>query len=75
MDEIYDILDDLGLNVDYKTCTTLVDDAYLESLDIVTLISELSDAFDITIPAREIIPENFNSAEAMYDMVKRLQDE
>ena len=40
-----------------------------------TLISELSDAFDITIPAREIIPENFNSAEAMYDMVKRLQDE
>lgn len=75
MDEIYDILDDLGLNVDYKTCTTLVDDAYLESLDIVTLISELSDAFDITIPAREITPENFNSAEAMYDMVKRLQDE
>ena len=74
MDEIYDILDDLGLNVDYKTCTTLVDDAYLESLDIVTLISELSDAFDITIPAREITPENFNSAEAMYDMVKRLQD-
>ena len=75
MDEIYDILDDLGLNVDYKTCTTLVDDAYLESLDIVTLISELSDAFDITIPAREITPENFNSAEAMYDMVMRLQDE
>ena len=75
MDEIYDILDDLGLTVDYKTCTPLVDDAYLESLDIVTLISELSDAFDITIPAREITPENFNSAEAMYDMVKRLQDE
>ena len=75
MDEIYDILDDLGLTVDYKNCTTRVDDAYLESLYIVTLISELSDAFDITIPAREITPENFNSAEAMYDMVVRLQDE
>ena len=75
MNEIYEILDDLGLTVDYNTCTTLVDDAYLESLDIVTLISELSDAFDITIPAREITPENFNSAEAMYDMVMRLQDE
>ena len=59
MDEIYDILDDLGLTVDYKTCTTLVDDAYLESLDIVTLISELSDAFDITIPAREIVVQQF----------------
>ena len=75
MDEIYDILDDLGLTVDYKTCTTLIDDGYLESLDIVTLISELSDAFDITIPAREITPENFNSAKAMFDMVTRLQDE
>ena len=75
MDEIYDILDDLGLTVDYKTCTTLVDDAYLESLDIVTLISELSDAFDITIPARDIVPENFNSAEAMLSMVNRLLDE
>ena len=75
MDEIYDILDDLGLTVDYKTCTTLVDDAYLESLDIVTLISELSDAFDITIPARDIVPENFNSAEAMLNMVNRLLDE
>ena len=75
MEEIFDILDELGLTVDYKTCTTLIDDAYLESLDIVTLISELSDAFDITIPAREIIPENFNSAKAMFDMVTRLQDE
>ena len=75
MNEIYEILDDLGLTVDYKTCTTLIDDGYLESLDIVTLISELSDAFDITIPAREITPENFNSAKAMFDMVTRLQDE
>ncbi|MDD5902605.1 MAG: phosphopantetheine-binding protein [Oscillospiraceae bacterium] len=75
MEEIFDILDELGLTVDYKTCTTLIDDAYLESLDIVTLISELSDAFDITIPAREITPENFNSAKAMFDMVTRLQDE
>lgn len=75
MEEIFDILDELGLTVDYKTCTTLIDDGYLESLDIVTLISELSDAFDITIPAREIKPENFNSAKAMFDMVTRLQDE
>ena len=73
MDAIYDILDDLGLTVDYKTCTTPADDDYLESLDIVTLTSQLSDALDITIPARPTTPEKFNSAEAMYNMVKRLQ--
>lgn len=75
MDQILEILEGLGLGVDFKNCKTLVDDGILESLDIVTIIAELSDAFDITIPAREIVPENFNSVEAMADMVSRLLDE
>ena len=75
MDEILEILDGLGLDADFESCTTLVDDGILESLDIVTIIAELSDAFDITIPAREIVPENFNSAEAMLGMVNRLLDD
>lgn len=75
MEEILDILNGLGLDVDFEHCTTLIDDGILESLDIVTVIAELSDAFDITIPARDIVPENFNSAEAMLAMVNRLLDE
>ena len=75
MEEILDILNGLGLDVDFEHCTTLIDDGILESLDIVTVIAELSDAFDITIPARDIVPENFNSAEAMLNMVHRLLDE
>ena len=75
MDEILEILDGLGLDADFESCTTLVDDGILESLDIVTIIAELSAAFDITIPARDIVPENFNSAEAMLGMVNRLLDE
>lgn len=75
MDEILEILDSLGLDADFESCTTLVDDGILESLDIVTIIAELSDAFDITIPARDIVPENFNSAEAMLGMVNRLLDD
>ena len=75
MEEILDILNGLGLDVDFEHCTTLIDDGILESLDIVTVIAELSDAFDITIPAGDIVPENFNSAEAMLNMVNRLLDE
>lgn len=75
MNEILDILEGLDLDVDFDTCETLIDDGILASLDIVTIIAELSEEFDITIPARDIVPENFNSAEAMYAMVRRLMDE
>ena len=75
MNEILDILEGLDLDVDFNTCETLIDDGILASLDIVTIIAELSEEFDVTIPARDIVPENFNSAEAMYAMVRRLMDE
>ena len=74
MDEILEILEELNLDADVSGCQTLVDDGIL-SLDLVTIIAELSDRFDITIPAREIRSENFNSAAAMYEMVERLLDE
>ena len=75
MDEILEILEGINPDIDFETCDTLVDDGILASLDIVSVIAELSDAFDITIPARDIVPENFNSAEAMYAMVHRLLDD
>ena len=75
MDKIIGFLTELHPDVDFETCDTLVDDGILASLDIVSVIAELSDAFDITIPARDIVPENFNSAEAMYAMVQRLLDD
>ena len=75
MDEILEILEGINPDIDFETCDTLVDDGILASLDLVSVIAELSDAFDITIPARDIVPENFNSAEAMYAMVQRLLDD
>lgn len=52
----------------------LIDNGILDSLDIVTLVTELDAAFDITVPAQEILPDNFNSAEAIVAMVRRLDD-
>lgn len=75
LDELIEILNSLDLDVDFDDCDRLIDDGLLESLDIVSIIAELSDAYDITIPARDIVPENFNSAEAMLKMVNRLLDE
>lgn len=75
METLIEILEELQPDADYSTCTTLVDDHYLDSLTIIALVSELEDEFDITIPTVEIIPANFNSAKAIWAMVQRLQDE
>ena len=75
MEQLIEILQELHSEVDYDTCTTLIDDKILDSFDIVTLITEVSDEFDVRIPASEIIPENFNSAEALWAMIEHLMDE
>lgn len=75
MNELLEILKELHQDVDYENCTTLIDDKILDSFDIVSIISEVSDSFDVAIPAEEIIPENFNSAKALYDLIVRLEDE
>ena len=75
MEELLEVLRDVKDDVDYETCKTLIDDHILDSFDILQLISSLNDRFDISIPASEIVPENFNSAEALWKMVQRLQEE
>ena len=75
MEQLYEILEEMNPEVDFHTETALIDDHLLDSLTVLALISELEDAFDITIPAVEIVPANFNSAEAMWDLVTRLMEE
>lgn len=72
---VIEILQDLHEDVDFETENKLIDKKILDSFDIVTLISELSNEFDITIPADKIIPENFNSADALAEMIAALEDE
>lgn len=75
MEQLLAILEELQPGVDYATCRNLIDAHYLDSLTILALVAELEDAFDITIPTVEIIPANFNSAEDMWAMIVRLQEE
>lgn len=74
MDELLPILKELKSDVDFENETGLIDNALLDSFDIVQLVQQLNDAFDIEIGAENIVPENFNSAEAIWKMVQNLQD-
>lgn len=75
MDKLIEILCDLHPDVDFETEDGLVDNGILDSLDIVTLITEINDKFDVSIPAEEIIPENFNSAQALFALIEKLDEE
>lgn len=75
MDEILEILQELHDDIDYMNEDKLVDNKILDSFDLITLVSELCDAFDIEITAKEFIPENFNSVQALWRMVQELMGE
>lgn len=75
MEQLLKILNDLHSDVDFMAQEHLIDDMVLDSLDIVSLITEISEVFDVTITAKDIIPANFNSAKALYALIQRLEDE
>lgn len=75
MEELIKILEEIQPGVDYKTCRTLIDDHILDSFGILSLVSEIEDSFDIEVSPAELIPENFNSAENLWAMIKRLREE
>ncbi|MCX4248437.1 MAG: acyl carrier protein [Bacilli bacterium] len=75
MEKLINILESLNPGVDYQNVTTLIDEHYLDSLTILSLVAEIEDEFDITIPTVEIIPDNFNSASALHKMIERLSEE
>lgn len=75
MEKVLDILQDIRSDVDFENEKKLIDDAILDSFDIISIVSEFNDAFDIEIDVDELEPYNFNTVEAMWELIQRLQNE
>lgn len=75
MEELIEILEEIQPGIDYHTEKNLIDNHILASLSIISLVAEIEENFDITVPAVEIIPANFNSAQNLWEMIQRLQEE
>lgn len=75
MNELLDILKDLKPGVDFENEKILIDDRILDSLDVMNLTVELNDEFDIEITPLDILPENFQSIETIYQLITRLQED
>lgn len=74
MEKLMEILREIDDTIDFEKETELIDGRILDSFGMITLVSELEDAFDIQIGASEMVPENFNSVQAMWEMVTRLKE-
>jgi acyl carrier protein len=74
-ESVLEILQELHEDVDYEKENKLVDNKVLDSFDLVTLVTELSDEFDVEITAKDFVAENFNSLETLAQMIVRLLDE
>ena len=75
MERLLEILSELHPDIDFENEEHLIDDVIIDSFDIVTLISEIQEEFDVTISAKDIIPENFNSAKAIWELIERIEEE
>ncbi len=69
MEKLYEILEDICPDVDFRVEENLIDDGLIASLDLVTIVNELVSEFDIELTVDDLVPENFNSAESMMRMI------
>lgn len=75
MKELLELLKDIRSDVDFEAEENLIDDGIIDSFDIVSIIGEVSERFGVEISVDDILPENFNSAEALYALIERLKEE
>ena len=73
-EKILEILSGIRSDIDFENSTMLIDDGLLESLDIVSIVGEFNDEFDIEISVEDLLPENFNSVDAMVKLITRAQE-
>ena len=75
MEELRELLEEIRPDIDFGKEKKLIDDGILDSIDIIGIVTEINDHFDVEINVQYLLPENFNSMEAIYSLIQKLQEE
>ncbi len=75
MEQLIMIMSEIRPDIDFTTAENLIDDDILDSFDIISIVSEVNDQFGIEINVNDLLPENFNTASALYELITKLQNE
>ena len=73
MDKLIELLEEICPGIDFTSEENLIDDEIIDSFDVIAIVTEIMDAFNVEIGVEDIIPENFNSVEAMMNLIERLK--
>lgn len=74
-EQLLRILENAHPDVDYENRTDLIDGNVIDSFDLIMIVTDIKDAFDVDITVEDLQPENFNSVNAMLALIERLQNE
>ena len=72
-EQIIEILTEICPGVDFEQETSLIDDGLIDSLDIVAVVTDLMDTFAVQLGVDDLTPENFNSVDAICQLIERAQ--
>ena len=75
MDQLIEILSSIRPDVDFEKEDALIDDEILTSFDIIAMVSEINVQYGIEIQVDDLLPENFNSVEAIMELIERMENE
>ncbi|MCR5024961.1 MAG: acyl carrier protein [Lachnospiraceae bacterium] len=74
MDDLLRIMSEIRPDIDFTKETRLIDDDILDSFDIISIVGDVNSFFGVKINVNDLLPENFNSAEALYELITKLKN-
>jgi acyl carrier protein len=72
-EQLLALLDEIRPDVEFEKETKLIDDGILDSFDIISIVQEMNDTFGVKIKANELQPDNFNTVDAMIELIEKLK--
>lgn len=74
MEKLLEILESVKPGVDFKSSSNMIEEGLIDSFDIVSIIANINEAFDIDFGVSEVVPENFATVQALYETIERIKN-
>ncbi len=74
-DELIEMMEQIRPDVDFENENALITDGILDSIDVVALVGEIDEEFDVQIHVEDLTPDNFNNIDAILALIERIQEE